>query len=103
MTMRKLLESMDKLSLPDSDNAPIRAETGYADGSADFENDVSEVEQALQKIRTIVSSPDWNDWMKSTDENYIATAQARNRDLKEAINKAQLIFNDLYNHLTELS
>lgn len=96
MSMRKLIESIDQLS-------GIQEATGSYNDSSDFESAASTVEVSLLNAKRTIFSPEWNEWMTETDANYAAQAVALNKQLQAKLIAAQKAYDELYNHLVDLS
>ena len=95
--MRKLIESIDQLS-------GIQEATGSYNDSADFESAASNLEVSLLNAKRTIFSPEWNEWMAETDANYGgAQAVALNKQLRAKLIAAQKAYDELYNHLVDLS
>jgi hypothetical protein len=103
--MRKLLESLDSLSQPMEDetssNLGISQGSDQYDSSIDFESDVSDIAEHLRAIMLILGSSEWNDWMKQTDINYGSNARRINQQFTTEVQKSQVTFDQLYDHLVE--
>jgi len=79
---------------------------GSYETSADFESDVSKLNQALLSAKRILNSPEWNEWMKSTDTNFntpMIGAARTNKELALKVAEAQKMLDNLYSMLSDLS
>lgn len=70
--------------------------------SADFEADVSAVEQHFRAAFKIIKGSSWVQHMKDTDTNYEAHAVKMNKDFILKMEAAKKAFDDLYHHLVDL-
>lgn len=84
------------------ESASLREAKEYADGSADFESDIADLDKHLKNALKILNKAEWKDWIKATDENWSGKASPRSAEIKASVTKAIKDLDDLYDHMTDL-
>jgi UDP-N-acetylglucosamine 2-epimerase len=75
---------------------------GYNE-STDFEEDVSNIEASLKKVKTILESKNWKEWMQDSKSNYGTDSVNRSKRVLDNLKKTIKEFDDLYEELVDAS
>jgi hypothetical protein len=79
-----------------------KAKAEYID-SAEFTDELVTVGSLIAKIKKIVESSRWEDWMKVTDENYTSGAMNLNKAVQKAVKNLDEAATKLEDHLNKVS
>jgi hypothetical protein len=101
-----LLQQLLKISEQVEVQQPVISEGVQYDSSEDFESDVSKLHIALESALKILKSPEWKEWMRTSDSNYPSKQIHYSVASKEALAAVELAdkkIDALYDALVEAS
>lgn len=102
MLLKQLLQISEQTEVKQT----VVAEGAQYDTSVDFEDDISKLHTALETAMKILKSPEWKDWMRSSDSNYPSKQihySVASKEALAAIELADKKIDALYDALVEAS
>lgn len=83
----------------------VLKENSY-DSSIDFEDDVEKVSKAIDQLKTILGSAEWQEWMEASDSNFGKANKFASRSsqlLWDVVVKLDKDFDAIYGDLVRVS